>query len=97
MITLRIRYGWLATIVPQIFEDRWRSWLGNLSEYKILNLRMNRDGLEHYRRVIVDRLFKKRLNEFTSLCLICDRLTTFLRRLEGALPEDYISELPEGW
>ena len=58
---------------------------------------MNRGGLEHYRRVIVDILFKKRPNEFTSVCLIYDRLTTLLQRLEGELPEDYIPELPEGW
>ena len=97
MLTLRIRYGWLAMNVPQIFEDGWGSWLDNLSEYEISNLRMNRSGLEHYKHVIVDRLFKKRSNEFTSLLLIHSRLTTLLRRLEGKLPKDYIPELPEGW
>ena len=97
MLTLRIRYGWLATNVPQIFEDGWRSWFDSLSEYDILKLRMNRSDLEHYTRVIVDRLFRKRSNEFTSLCLIYNRLTTLLQRLEGELPENYIPELPEGW
>ena len=97
MLGLRIIYGWLNTILPQIFGDGWRSLLDNLSEYDILKLRMNRSGLEHYKRVIVDRLFKKRSNEFTSLCLIYSRLTTLLQRLEGELPEDYIPELPEGW
>ena len=58
-MTLRIRYGWLATHVPQIFDDGWRSWLDNLSKYETSNLRMNRSGLVHYRRVIVDRLFKR--------------------------------------
>ena len=73
MITLRIRYGWLNTNVPQIFDDGWRSWLDSLSGYEISNLGMNRSGLVYYRRVIVDRLFKKRSNEFTSLCLIHSR------------------------
>ena len=97
MLTLRISHDWLATNVPQIFEDGWRPWLDNLSEYEILSLKMNRSGLEYHKRVIVDRLFRKRSNEFTSLCLIYDRLTTLLRRLEGELPENYIPELPGGW
>ena len=95
MIALRIRYGWLSTNVPQIFDDGWEPWLNNLSENEISNLRMNRGGLVYYRRVIVDRLFKKRSNEFTSLCLIYSRLMELLR-LEGELPEKYIAELPEG-
>ena len=77
MLTLTIRYGWLNANVPQIFGDGWRSWLDNLSEYEILNLRMNRSGLEYYKRIIVDRLVRKRSNEFTNLCLICNRLTHF--------------------
>ena len=99
MLALRITYGWLNTVVPQIFGDGWESWFNNLSEYKILNLKMNRSGLVHYRRVINDRLFKERYGsiEFTSLCFVWDRLTTLLQRLEGELPDNYITELPEGW
>ena len=59
MLALRITYGWLTTVVPQIFGDGWESWFDNPSEYEILNLRMNRSGLVHYGRVINDRLFKE--------------------------------------
>ena len=91
MLTLRITYGWLNTTVPQIFGDGWESWFDNLSEYEILNLKMNRSGLVHYRRFINGRLFKKRYGsiKFTSLCLVWNRLTTLLQRLEGELPENY--------
>ena len=94
MIISRVRYNWLNTNVPQIFGDGWRCRLDNLSDYEISNLRMNRSGLVHYRRIIADRLL--RTNEMNP-GLIHDRLTTLLRRLESELPADYISELPEGW
>ena len=87
MLALRLTYGWLNTVVPQIFGDGWESWFDNLSEYEISNLRVNGSGLEYYGRVIVGRLFKNRSIEFTGLCLVWNRLTTLLRRLEGEIKD----------
>ena len=46
---------WVADNYPQVLlgENLWWSWYGNLSEYDILNLRMNRGGIVESRDLII--------------------------------------------
>ena len=39
---------WMTENCPQVLlgENLWKSWFNNLSEYDILNLKMNRSGIE---------------------------------------------------
>ena len=45
---------WMVDNYPQVLlgENLWKSWFNNLSEYDILNLKMNRSGIEESRDIM---------------------------------------------
>ena len=84
--TLLTKYGWLITNVPQILhsDPLWKSWFDNLSEYDILNLKMNISGIKYSRDTIVDEYdnYDPNSDEFECLCKIHYRLVELLLRLD---------------
>ena len=75
---LLTRYAWLITDVPEILHScySWEFWLDNLSEYDILNLKMNVSGIKHSRDMIIDEYdnYDPCSKEFDCLCKIHGRL-----------------------
>ena len=84
--TLLTKYGWIITNVPQILHSDpfWKSWLNNLSENDILNLKMNISGMKYSRDAIVDEFDNYDLDsdEFDCFCKIHCRLVELLLRLD---------------
>ena len=82
---LLTKYAWLITKVPQILHSPplWKSWFDDLSEYDILNLKMNISDIKHSRDMIIDEYgnYDPYSEEFECLCKIHGRLTELLLRL----------------
>ena len=82
---LLTRYAWLITNVPEILHScySWEFSLDNLSEYDILNRKMNVSGIKHSRDMIIDEYdnYDPRSKEFDCLCKIHGRLIKLLSRL----------------
>ena len=62
----------------------WKSWFDNLSEYDILNLKMNISGIKYSRDAIVDEFdnYDPKSEEFECLFEIHSRLVGLLLRLD---------------
>ena len=63
---------------PQVLlgETLWKSWFDNLSEYDILNLKMNRSGIEESKDFISEELHIREKNyvEFRCINVIYNQL-----------------------
>ena len=83
--TLQTRYGRMITNVPQILHSHplWKYWFAKLSEYDILNLKMNVSGIKHFRDMIIDEYdnYDPYSEEFECLCKIHGRLIELLLRV----------------
>ena len=90
---------WMADNYPQVLlgENLWRSWFNNLSEYDILNLKMNRSGIEESKDFMSKELHIREKNyvEFTCINKIYVRLVMLLLCVDGESCE--IIPIVEGW
>ena len=90
---------WVAENCPQVLfgENLWESWFNNLSENDILDLGMNRGGIEGSKDFMDKELHIRGRNyeEFTCTNKIYDRLVMLLRCIDGKSCE--MIPIPDGW
>ena len=90
---------WMVDNYPQVLlgENLWKSWFNNLSEYDILNLKMNRSGIEESKNFMSKELHirEKNYEEFTCINKIYVRLVMLLLCVDGKSCE--MIAIPEGW
>ena len=90
---------WMTENCPQVLlgENLWKSWFNNLSEYDILNLKMNKGYIEGSKDFMSKEhhIREKNLEEFTCINKIYCRLVTLLFRINGKSCE--MIPIPEDW
>lgn len=90
---------WMVNNYAQVLYDKtlWKFWFDNHSEYDILNLKMNRSGIEESKIFMGKELHIWGCNyeEFMCISNIYSRLVTLLLRMDGKSCE--VIPLPDGW
>ena len=80
-------------------ENLWASWFDNLSEYDILNLRMNRSGIEKLKDFMFKELYilEKNCEKYRYINEIYMRLVDLLVRMDDKFFNKVISiSVPDG-
>ena len=85
---------WMADNCPQVLlgENLWKSWFNNLSEYDILNLKMNRSGIEESKDFMGKELHIREKNyaKFTCIKVAPYSLVQFINYLYRSATSDVI-------